>query len=715
MTDTLLLLTFVPLVPWPVLAVLGIMLLAVSIFGIARRARGSLFRLLCFMVVLLTLAGPRHQREQRTIQGDVAIVVVDRSPSQMVEDRTAQTDAALNAIETTLGREKNLELRIVETDRTPNNASGDTDGGTRLIEALALAAAEVPSTRFAGAILISDGQVHDADDAAMLSTIPRGPIHVLLSGEKQSFDRRLVIEKVPAYGLVGQQTEVTFHVEQTAGPGISIRPVSVTLSVDGRYVGTLDVRPGRSTSFQFELEHADTSVIELSVEAAEGELSLINNTGVAAINGVRDRLRVLLVSGQPHAGERMWRNLLKSDPAVDLVHFTILRPPEKSDFTPIRELSLITFPTFELFDIRINEFDLIVFDRYVVRHVLSPRYFRNIGNYMREGGAILVAMGPEFAGPSSLYETPLGPLLPSRPTGNIVEQGFVPRLTDDGLRHPVTAGLTGAGTGAGTGIGDPAESTPDWGRWFRQVETVSRSGTVLMQGAGSRPLLTVDRVENGRIGVLTSDHIWLWARGYEGGGPQAELVRRLAHWLMKEPALEEERLSAVLKDGALEVTRRSLGTPPPVVSITTPAGKTQTLSLETTAPGRAAGLAPGLAMGRFAVSAPGVYRVDDGTLSALAAVGSLNPLEYRDLRATGDHLAPVSERAGGGVFWLSDGLPEIRRVKPDNKASGSEWIGLRANQSYVVSGIADLALMPWWLSAALVLVLLFAAWWREGR
>jgi hypothetical protein len=273
----------------------------------------------------------------------------------------------------------------------------------------------------------------------------------------------------------------------------------------------------------------------------------------------------------------------------------------------------------------------------------------------------------------------------------------------------VTAGLAGAGTGAGTG--STAESTPDWGRWFRQVETVSRSGAVLMQGAGSRPLLTLDRVENGRIGVLTSDHIWLWARGYEGGGPQAKLVRRLAHWLMKEPTLEEERLSAVLKDSAVEVTRRSMATPPPVVSITTPAGETLALSLETTA----AGLAPGLAMGRFSVSAPGVYRVDDGVLSALAAVGSLNPLEYQDLRAMGNHLTPLSERSGGGVYWLSDGLPEIRRVKPDNKAVGSEWIGLRANQSYVVSGVADTFLLPWWLSTALTLVLLFSAWWREGR
>lgn len=695
-SDSLFSITFAPMIPWWVLLALGTALFAIGGFGLSRRARGSLLRISAFAVVVLTLAGPRTQHEQHTPQDDVAIIVVDRSPSQMVENRTVQSNDALARIEGILGAEQNLEVRIA-------TVVGDfDDGGTHLMETLSLAAADIPANRFAGAILITDGQVHDSSDETILSTLPGGPIHTLLSGEKQSNDRRIVIEKVPAYGLVGQEANVTFRVEQTTGAGHSIRPVTVTLAVDGKLIGSLDVRPGRSTSFQFTLEHADKSIIELSVEADKDELSLINNTGVASINGVRDRLRVLLISGQPHAGERMWRNLLKSDPAVDLIHFTILRPPGKSDFTPIQELSLITFPTLELFDLRIKEFDLIVFDRYSVRHVLSPRYFRNIGNYMRDGGAILLATGPEFAGTASLYETALGPLLPVQPTGSVIEEGFLPQLTDAGLRHPVTSGLTGT-----TGTENGAATSPEWGQWLRQIETVSRSGSVLMQGIASRPLLILDRVEKGRIGVLTSDHIWLWARGYDGGGPQAELVRRLAHWLMKEPALEEERLSAVLKEGALEITRRSLGAIPPVVSIIAPTGQLESIHLESITPGRA--------MARYPVSAPGVYRISDGELSTLAAVGSLNPIEYRDLRATDEHLRPLSARSGGGTFWLSDKIPEIRRVKPDHRGSGTGWIGLRANHAYVVSGVAEIALLPWWSSAALVMALLFAAWWREGR
>ena len=128
---------------------------------------------------------------------------------------------------------------------------------------------------------------------------------------------------------------------------------------------------------------------------------------MVSIDGVRDKLRVLLVSGEPHAGERTWRNLLKSDASVDLVHFTILRPPEKQDGTPINELSLIAFPTRELFQQKINEFQLIIFDRYARQGVLPIIYFDNIARYVRDGGAVLVAAGPDYASPTSIWRTPL--------------------------------------------------------------------------------------------------------------------------------------------------------------------------------------------------------------------------------------------------------------------------------------------------------------------
>jgi hypothetical protein len=238
---------------------------------------------------------------------------------------------------------------------------------------------------------------------------------------------------------------------------------------------------------------------------------------------------VLLVSGEPHAGERAWRNLLKSDAAVDLVHFTILRPPEKQDGTPISELSLIAFPTRELFVEKIDEFDLIIFDRYQNRGVLPVLYYDYIARYVEEGGALLVAAGPELAGAESIAETPLAPALPALPTGDVTLSGYYPRLSDDGRRHPVTRDLPGGGI-----------EPPGWGRWFRTVGVRDTTGDEVMRGADGQPLLVLNRYGEGRVAMLLSDHGWLWARGFEGGGPHVALYRRIAHWLMQEPSLEEE-------------------------------------------------------------------------------------------------------------------------------------------------------------------------------
>ena len=300
------------------------------------------------------------------------------------------------------------------------------------------------------------------------------------------------------------------------------------------------------------------------------ELTIENNRAVLSVNGVRDRLRVLLVSGEPHPGERTWRNLLKSDPSVDLVHFTILRPPEKQDGTPINELSLISFPTRELFEVKLKEFDLVIFDRYRRRGVLPPVYLQNIVEYVRDGGALLEAVGPSYAGPFSIYRTPLEKLLLGAPTGKLIDKPFRPQVTDLGQRHPVTANLPGT----------RGEEAPTWGRWLRQIDIELARGNVLMSGADTKPLLVLDRFHEGRVAQFNSDHIWLWARGFEGGGPQAELLRRLAHWLMKEPELEEDDLRASFDGQNLKIEHRSLEMKDKVeIELTDPVGETRKLQL----------------------------------------------------------------------------------------------------------------------------------------
>ncbi len=474
---------------------------------------------------------------------------------------------------------------------------------------------------------------------------------------------------------------------------------------DGGEARVLTVPVGREYEIEFELNRRGPSVLELTVEPGPRELTTLNNRIAVEVNGVRDRLRVLLVSGEPHAGERAWRNILKSDPSVDLVHFTILRPPEKQDGTPIRELSLIAFPTRELFEVKLDEFDLIIFDRYRRRGVLPSIYLENIARYVEQGGALLEAVGPTFATPLSLYRTPLGRVLPGEPSGFVFEQGYRPTLSTLGRRHPVTAELEGAGKLREAG---QAAEPPRWGRWFRQVDVDVARGTILMEGVEERPLLILDRVGEGRVAQVLSDHMWLWSRGFEGGGPQAELLRRVAHWLMKEPDLEEEDLRASIQGGLLQITRRSLSPEPPRIEVTGPDGTLARLELEPGAAGRSTGQLP--------ISDPGLYRVSDGRLNALAAAGPLNPLEYTDLRATPERLEHLVAESGGAVVRLAEQpTPELRKVKPGRDRNGRRWLGVLSQGAYLTTGIERVPLLP----AALVLLLglgaAVAAWVREGR
>lgn len=685
-------LSFGPLVPWPLIAVLGAAALAVAGTALARRARGGWWRTLALALLVLALANPSIIAERRESRPDVVVVAVDRTASQAIGERPARTEAALAELDAKLARLPDLTVERVVV--SGSGLSGAEDG-TRLMAAVREALVDVPEHRLAGVIAVTDGQVHDAAAAAAASEIG-GPFHVLLTGDRGEQDRRLRIVRAPSFGMVDKTVTVTLEVMDPAAARGT--PTTVTLAIDGAAALPLAVPVNQEHSLEVPIEHGGQTILEFAAEPGSRELLLDNNRAVVAVNGVRDRLRVLLVSGEPHAGERTWRDILKSDPSVDLVHFTILRPPEKQDGTPIRELSLIAFPIRELFELKLADFDLIIFDRYRRRGVLPRMYMQNIADYVRNGGALLEASGPAFAGRLSLARTPIGDVLPAQPTGGIVEQGFRPRVTGLGARHPVTAGLSGAGH-------DGAE--PTWGRWFRQIEARDVRGNVVMAGDAERPLLVLDRVGEGRVAHLLSDHLWLWSRGYEGGGPQAELLRRTAHWLMREPDLEEDVLRAFTRGDTLEIDRRTLEGELAPVRITGPDGQTRDVELAE------AGAGHGRAT--LQVDRPGLYRLTDGTRTALVAVGALNPVELSDVAATEERLAPIVKATGGGMQWLSeDGVPAVRRVAADRAAAGRGWFGLRANGDYVVTGVLTIPALPAALALLALIGSLMVAWRREG-
>ncbi|MXU64973.1 hypothetical protein [Oceanomicrobium pacificus] len=701
--------SFAPFLPWPLLlGLVGLAALGVAL-ALWRGLSGWALRGLGMAVLLLALANPSWRQEDRAPLPDIAFVVTDRSSSQSIDIRPGQIDGLLPQLDAALDAFRSgdapLDIRRIELGDARAEAGGAAEGGTRLLSALAEAMAEVPRDRIAGAIILSDGQIHDPD---ALATFP-APVHHLMTGRTDEWDRRLVLETAPAYAVIGEPVTLGLRVE-TIGPAPgpdSDLPLEVT--VGGGATQRFLVPQGESVQLELELGNAGLNVIHLSVPATEGELTRRNNDAVVQINGIRDRLRVLLVSGEPYAGERTWRNLLKADASVDLVHFTILRPPSKQDGVPVFELSLIAFPTRELFIEKVTEFDLIIFDRYRRRGVLPTPYLDNIVSYVEEGGAVLVASGPAFAGVESLYRTPLASILPVRPTGNVLQEGYRPAISDLGARHPVTWDLAEAVTAATT-ESDAAQTVagPDWGRWFRLIEAEQLSGTVVMTGPDGRPLLVLDRPGAGRIAVLASDHAWLWSRGFEGGGPQAELLRRLAHWLMKEPELEEEALTARADGGEFVLRRRTLEESVPPVTVDTPGGDRLEAQMVETAPGDW--------QVRVPAEAHGIYRVEQGDLVTVAAMGPSAPREFENPVASPDLLAPLVDGSRGGTFRLAKtGLPALRSVPEGRVAAGRGWMGLAERNAYRVTDIRLTSLAPGWLALLLFALFSVAAWRREGR
>src|ERR1700742_1495949 len=338
---------FTPLVPTPVLWIALAAIAVIAVLLLLGRARGAAVRVMALALILLALANPSFTREEREPLSSVAAVVIDKSPSQNFGDRTHETEQAREALVDSLKKIKGLEVRVVEAGQ----ADGETDG-TKLFGALSSALSDVPVERVAGAFLITDGRVHDIPpNAAALGF--QAPVHALITGRKDERDRRIAISAAPRFGIVGQVQTITYRLDDQ---GVSGQRARVTIRRDGETIGERTLQSGQTSSVDIDIKHAGPNIVEIEASPLDNELTLVNNRAVVAIEGVRDKLRVLLVSGEPHSGERTWRNILKSDPSVDLVHFTILRPPEKQDGTPIRELSLIAFPIRELFQQRINDF-----------------------------------------------------------------------------------------------------------------------------------------------------------------------------------------------------------------------------------------------------------------------------------------------------------------------------------------------------------------------
>jgi hypothetical protein len=683
---------FAPLAPWWAIAVLGVAALLVLLIGVARGQGGVWLRGIAAALTLAALSDPLLLREKRAPQKTVVAVIADRSESQSFGARTAQTDAAVKALEAALSRFGDIELRVVSAGQV---AGGDN--GTRLFGALAESLKDTPPERIGGAILVTDGVVHDIPaQAASLGF--SAPVHALITGRVNERDRRIELVEAPRFGIVGKDQVIRARIVDSGGDSARA-PISVRR--DGEALPTYSPVPGDIVNIPVRIAHGGPNIVELEIPPVPGELTLVDNKAVVPIEGVRDRLKVLLVSGEPNPGERTWRNLLRADANVELVHFTILRPPDKLDLTPASELSLIAFPTADLFGRKINEFDLIIFDRYSNQTLLPSIYFENIQRFVERGGAFLAAVGPDYASLRGLYYSPLESILPAKPDGSLFEQAFRARVSKAGERHPVTRGLAGAKV-----------EPPGWGDWFRQVDADLVKGDAIMSGANDRPLLVLSREGKGRVALLLSDQIWLWARGYDGGGPHADLTRRLAHWLMKEPDLEEEALRATARGHDVSIERQTLKDAVSPVKAVAPSGATHEI---TPSQGE-----PGLWRAHYEAQETGLWRFDSDGLTTLVNVGPPNPREFREVASTTEKLRPLVDATEGSVRRLSGDtdavtMPRIVELRDANRYAGADWIGVRQTGASTLVGVETTPLgTGLWAMLALFGVVT-AAWAWEGR
>jgi uncharacterized membrane protein len=670
---------FLPLAPLAVLIAIALGMMGLHGWDVLQRRRGSVLRILGSAVVLFALAGPHVREQTRHAQPDHVAIVVDHSASM------ARTDPAHHADQIA----QNMARYVRALGMQPDVSTlVDDVTGTPLTAAIRRAVARIPAPQLAGVLVITDGLGHDLNAAI---TAP-APVHGLIVGDPNAVDVRTAVRRAPRTAAVGSRSQLEVVLEGNRSD------TPFTIHVNDTLLGTFSAHAETPLSVTVPISRRMAYDIRVETPVSQGDLNPDNNRTEVTITGVHDRLRVLLITGTPYPGVRAWRNLLTSDPMVDLVHFTILRTPAHEDFTPADDLSLIAFPTQALFSDALSSFDLVIFDRYRQTGVLSPQYLANIAARVTAGGAMLVVSGPEdaagaddfsrFSGLPRLSEGPLAAVLPVVPR-TLVEGTVLPHVSPAGRAHPITTTFSGE----------------TWGPWSRYVMGSVRTGKALLQAQNGDPLLVVAHAGQGRVAMIMSDQAWVWARGFEGGGPYNPLMRRLIHWLMDEPDLDENRLLATVDGADVVITRHSLDPIAAPVVVTQPDGTTRSLVLNTTV--------PGIAMGRMKASQAGVYRLAQSGLKTSVTIGTRQSIEDRDGPATPNRLRATLAPKQGFVTWAKD-VHDLRAVQTWAPHHGPHWLGLTPRHASTVVrddlrplspvGLLILALCLWGL-----------AWWREGR
>lgn len=701
-----------PLIPIGLIAGLGLLYGAASLMAARGKTKGAWLRAAAGGVMVVTLVNPEILTEERESIPTEVVVVVDKSDSQKLDGRDVTTQAAYDDVIRQLARIPGTNVRTIEYTHEIDGRKDGRYDGTQLFKRMENGFADIPRERLGAVIILTDGVVGDAKNHDINRLLGNdAPLHALVSGKDTEVDRRIILEGTPIFADVNSKQKFRFSVvDDGADNSDPNKQISVKIKNGGQEIDAVMVRPGQMMEVSVDIPHAGENFIEFIAEPLAGELTTFNNRAVKEIQGTQKAQNILLVSGAPDANMRMWRNALKSKVNVNLVNISILRPPEKQDNTPLKELSMISLPAQEIFADKLKEFDLVIFDHYAYDGLVAAPYLANVAKYVREGGSLMVVAGPEYATNSSLSLTPLNDVLPAQPNGQVIEKSFVPTMNKLGERHPVAHMLNREAKFR-------ADQSRAFGPWLRMVGVNGTKGTTVMDGADGRPLLVLNRQNEGRVAMLLSDHAWLWGRAYQGGGPVGDLITDVTSWLLKDQKYEEESLQIYPENGYVMIQQRTMADSSTPVTLKTPSGKTIQLTPSNVSPGQWEARIPADEVGGYSVTQAGPHPA-----MAYTDVGSNYYTELTNVISTTEILSPLAKSRGGEVLRMQGAagnstLPNIRAVTKDNAAqglSGKDWIGVKMNGETVLKGVTGEPLLPPWLSLILIIGALAQAYAREG-
>jgi uncharacterized membrane protein len=557
--------------------------LAIALSALAlieeRRARGWLLlglRTAGVIACLVTALEPTVELRQVTRVPNRVAVLVDASRSMEVrppdggpsraERAAAILDRAAPDIAAWQKAGHEVDLYSFGESVSPATAASLREppaaDATRIGEALGELRTRYAGRDLGAVLLISDGidtgrigeGPLDAQSRAAIEALG-APIHAVGLGENSLRDLSIAAVLADGFAFVRTPVSIEAVIRQT---GLPDRQVEVALERDGRPIATRGVvlrgdRSEEKIAFDWLPDHPGNFVFRISTPVLAGEALASNNSQSFTLKVIRDRVRVLHLAGRPSWDERFVRAILRRDPNVDLVSFFILRTETDEQPGNRDDLSLIPFPTFEIFEEQLRSFDLVIFQNFNYAPYGVEPFLPSVRNYVEEGGALAMIGGDlSFASggygltalrdvlPVELPATP--PTLEGEADTNLSTEAFRPRLSAEGRAHPITSLLL-----------DPHENELRWGKLpplegLNRVPRAKPNATTLLthptlKGADGKPapVLVAGETGKGRSLALLTDSAWHWGFLAAGEGDDGRAFQRFwenaIRWLVRDPAL----------------------------------------------------------------------------------------------------------------------------------------------------------------------------------